>query len=264
MARSVVREVDATCVVTLWRSCGSRVVPLMWTSCGRYVDIRRSVRRRVGRWKGGVALALGPRPRGGILCSPAFRHINGGVLVADGGQSLANWTDVLDTEEASRTYRRDGRRCPHPQMGHAVGNSVATRALRSYENTSSTSSASTGTPPHTASSTTASLPDTRLRSRLSKSSTLLNVPAPRWRGLNNVEPVFKDVRRVLLRCRLKSTSDLDTITVCREVRYALALSNRSRRSSRTQKNTWLFKSSSHSDTEMPRRHCTSGSGLNDS
>lgn len=35
-----------------------------------------------------------------FLCSPAARYINGAVLVADGAQSLANWTDVWDMEQA--------------------------------------------------------------------------------------------------------------------------------------------------------------------
>lgn len=34
-----------------------------------------------------------------FLCSPAARHINGAVLVADGGQRLGNWTDVWDMEQ---------------------------------------------------------------------------------------------------------------------------------------------------------------------
>ena len=34
-----------------------------------------------------------------FLCSPAARYINGAVIVADGGQSLANWTDVWDMEQ---------------------------------------------------------------------------------------------------------------------------------------------------------------------
>jgi NAD(P)-dependent dehydrogenase (short-subunit alcohol dehydrogenase family) len=33
-----------------------------------------------------------------FLCSPAARYINGAVIVADGGQSLSNWTDVWDME----------------------------------------------------------------------------------------------------------------------------------------------------------------------
>ena len=35
-----------------------------------------------------------------FLCSPAARYINGAVIVADGGQSLGNWTDVWDMEQA--------------------------------------------------------------------------------------------------------------------------------------------------------------------
>jgi len=34
-----------------------------------------------------------------FLCSPAARYINGSVITADGGQSLANWTDVWDMEQ---------------------------------------------------------------------------------------------------------------------------------------------------------------------
>jgi len=34
-----------------------------------------------------------------FLCSPAARYINGAVIVADGGQSLSNWTDVWDMEQ---------------------------------------------------------------------------------------------------------------------------------------------------------------------
>jgi NAD(P)-dependent dehydrogenase (short-subunit alcohol dehydrogenase family) len=33
-----------------------------------------------------------------FLCSPAARYITGSVLTADGGQSIANWTDVWDME----------------------------------------------------------------------------------------------------------------------------------------------------------------------
>ena len=33
-----------------------------------------------------------------FLCSPAARYITGSVLTADGGQSVANWTDVWDME----------------------------------------------------------------------------------------------------------------------------------------------------------------------
>jgi NAD(P)-dependent dehydrogenase (short-subunit alcohol dehydrogenase family) len=33
-----------------------------------------------------------------FLCSPAARYITGSVLTADGGQSIANWTDVWDLE----------------------------------------------------------------------------------------------------------------------------------------------------------------------
>jgi NAD(P)-dependent dehydrogenase (short-subunit alcohol dehydrogenase family) len=35
-----------------------------------------------------------------FLCSPAARYINGAVIVADGGQSLGNWSDTWDMEEA--------------------------------------------------------------------------------------------------------------------------------------------------------------------
>jgi NAD(P)-dependent dehydrogenase (short-subunit alcohol dehydrogenase family) len=35
-----------------------------------------------------------------FLCSPAARYINGAVIVADGGQSLANWSDTWDMEKA--------------------------------------------------------------------------------------------------------------------------------------------------------------------
>ena len=34
-----------------------------------------------------------------FLCSPAARYITGAVITADGGQSLANWTDVWDMEQ---------------------------------------------------------------------------------------------------------------------------------------------------------------------
>jgi len=33
-----------------------------------------------------------------FLCSPAARYITGSVITADGGQSVANWTDVWDME----------------------------------------------------------------------------------------------------------------------------------------------------------------------
>jgi len=33
-----------------------------------------------------------------FLCSPAARYINGSVITADGGQSVANWTDVWEME----------------------------------------------------------------------------------------------------------------------------------------------------------------------
>lgn len=35
-----------------------------------------------------------------FLCSPAARYVNGAVLVADGAQSLGNWSDPWDMEKA--------------------------------------------------------------------------------------------------------------------------------------------------------------------